>query len=88
MQDTDDYVECYPNNKKPSRPIEAIEHKDAAKNLDNPGDVYVPMSLELGNTLRGISRTGWQQPIKQCDGAKHYEYPTDDGDCEWTFVHG
>lgn len=88
MQDTDDEVKSYPNNEKPACPIEAVEHEHAANNRDNPGDVYDPMCLEVGNALSGGLIKVWQQASKKCDAAKHYEYPTDDRDCACAFVHG
>lgn len=88
MQGTDDDVEYYPDNEQPTRPIEAVEHKHAAENLDNPGYVDVPMSLEFGNALGGACINVRQQASKKCDDAEHYEYPTDDCDREWAFVHG
>jgi len=80
MQGTDDDVEYYPDNQQPARPIEAVEHKHSAENLDNPGYVDVPMSLELRKALSGGYINVWQQATKKCDAAKHYEDPTDNRD--------
>lgn len=80
MQDADDDVEYQPDNQQPACPIEAVEHKHAAENLDNPGDVDEPVSLELGKSLSGGYVNVWQQAGKKCDTAEHYEDPTDDRD--------
>ena len=73
-------MERYPNNKKPARPIEAVEHKHAGKDREGTGDVDDPMSFEIGSTLSG----GWiyvrQQADKKRDAAECNEYPTDDRD--------
>lgn len=73
-------MESYPNDKKPACPVEAAEDKDAAKNLENPGNVDDPMPFELGNALSCSYITEWQQACKQCDAAERYENPTDDRD--------
>ena len=78
MQGTDDEVESHPNNQQPACPIEPVEHKHAAQHHDHPRNVNVPMSLELGNALRGGGINVWQQASKKRDAAEHYEYPTDD----------
>lgn len=80
VKGANDDVESYPNNNQPARPIEAIEHKHAAQNLQNPGDVYVPMRLEIRKAISGGDSTVWQQACKQGDASKHDEYQTDDRD--------
>jgi len=80
MQGADDDVEYQPGNKQPACPIEAVKHKHAGENLDSPGHVYVPMSLEFGKALSGGGINVWQQAGKKGDAAEHYEDPTDDRD--------
>ena len=80
MEGTDDDVEHHPDNQQPARPVETVEHEHAAKNHGQPGDVDVPMSLELGKALSGSCIDVWQQANKKCNAAEHYEYPTDDRD--------
>ena len=80
MQGADDDVEYQPDNNQPAGPIETVEHKHAGENLDNPGDVYEPMSLEFRKALSGSGINVWQQATKKCDAAERYEDPTDDGD--------
>ncbi len=59
MQGSDDEVKSYPNNKKPAGPIETVEHEHAGNNRGNPGDVYDPMCLEVGNACARVeSRYG------------------------------
>ena len=80
MQGADDDVKADPNNNQEPCPIEAVEHKNTAKNHEHPGDVDEPVSLELGNALSGGGINGGQQANKKRDDAKSYEYPTDDCD--------
>jgi len=78
VQDTEDDVIPQPNNKKPACPIEAVEHKHAASNRENPGEMDDPMCPELGSALSVCCINVWQQASKECDAAERYEYPTED----------
>lgn len=78
VQGTDDDMKPYPNNNKPARPIEAVEHEHAANNRDYPGEVDHPMCLEIGDAASGVSINVWQQAGEKCDAAERYKYPTDD----------
>ena len=76
MQDTDNDVASHPNDKKPARPIETVEHEYSAKNRENPGDVDGRIfERMLGNVPKGINR--WQQAGEKCNAAERYEYSTD-----------
>src|SRR6266699_2981980 len=91
MQDTDNDVESDPTDQKPARPIEAVEHKHAAKNRENPGDndggIFKRMlCLELGDAF-GVGIRRWQQAGEKRDAAERYEYPTDNRNGARTFVH-
>lgn len=80
MKSADDNVEGYPNNHQPARPIEAIEHKHAATNLEDPRRVYVPVRLEVSKAISSGYATVRQQACKQGDASEHDEYHTDDRD--------
>jgi hypothetical protein len=83
MEGAKDYVVCDPNQGKPACPVTAAEHEHSANNRHetdeaDPHDVILKRMLWLE----------LDKMVSKSDGARYCEYATDDGDGEWTFVHG
>jgi len=87
MQRAHDDVERQPNDEQPTRPILAVQHKDAGDNLGAAGKMDHPMFLELVCQLSAVHVHDGPQACHQRNRAEDYEQPTDDGDREWALFH-
>ncbi len=92
VQEADDDVETYPDDKKPARPIEATKHKSSANNRENVGDEVAcrfkrMLRVEFGKPLGGGSVHQRPQVGESQNAAERYEYPTDDRNRARTLVH-
>lgn len=77
VQRTDNEMEGNPRDEKPARPVAAVKHKHSSDDLEDAGEMNVPVTFNI--TERCTAEQG--------DAAEDYEEPTDDCDREWPPVH-
>ena len=76
-------VVCDPNKEKPARPVVTTEHKHSAKNREHP-DEASPDDVIFKGTL-DVELGGM---VGNSDDTDYNEHATNDGDREWTSIHG
>ena len=50
MEGADDDVEGDPGDEEPAGPVAAVEHEDAGDDLQNAGEMNVPVAYQISTT--------------------------------------